>query len=46
MFEGCSSLTNFSGSLGNLLSGNNMFTGCKLNKQSVLNIAESIKDIS
>ena len=46
MFEGCSTLTNFSGSLGNLLCGYNMFTGCKLNKQSVLNIAESIKDIS
>ena len=43
MFSGCSSLTTFNGSFASVTkSAYNTFRGCKLNKESVANIANSI----
>ena len=46
MFNNCSSLTSFSGDLSSLLSGSNMFNGCKLDKESIICIADTIKDLA
>lgn len=44
MFEGCSQLTVFESKLPSLTAGPNMFSKCKLNKASVLNIVNCLKD--
>lgn len=44
MFAACSSLNNFTSKLTSLTNGSSMFYGCKLNKASVMNIINSIKN--
>ena len=46
MFYGCSNLTTFTSDLSSLIDGSDMFSGCKLDSQSVMYIADSIKDIA
>lgn len=46
MFAGCSKLTHWKGSLESLYSGRNMFTECKLDLESVQNIANTLPNIS
>lgn len=46
MFNQCSGLTSFYSDLSSLTSGNKMFYKCKLDAESVLYIADTIKDIT
>ena len=46
MFNYCTNLTTFSSNLSSLTYGANMFGRCKLNAESVMYIADSIKDIT
>ena len=46
MFFYCSELTSFSSDLSSLTDGSDMFNRCKLNPQSVMNIAISINDLA
>ena len=46
MFNGCSILTSFTSDLSNLTSGNSMFNDCNLDAESVMYIADTIKDIT
>lgn len=46
MFYNCTSLTSFEGRLDSLLSGYDMFHGCKLDKASLENISKNINNIS
>ena len=46
MFYYCSELTSFSSDLSSLTDGSDMFKRCKLNPQSVMNIAISINDLA
>lgn len=46
MFRGCTNLTSFSSDLSNLTSGYMMFDGCSLDAESVMCIADIIKDIA
>ena len=46
MFKGCSNLTSFSSDLSNLTNGYNMFYMCSLDAESVMYIADAIKDIT
>lgn len=43
MFSGCTSLTRFNYELPILVKGDGMFSGCKLDKLSVLKIVNSLK---
>ena len=45
MFDYCGKLTSFTSDLSSLISGFNMFIGCKLDTDSLLHIAETIRDI-
>ena len=45
MFKNCTSLKSFTGALPSLISGFEMFRGCKLNKESILLIADGIKNL-
>lgn len=42
MFQGCTSLTSFNSDLSSLIDGEDMFTGCKLDKTSVERIVNSL----
>lgn len=46
MFKDSKNLTTFIGDLGSLMRGNNMFSECKLDANSVMMIAESLRDNS
>ena len=46
MFYSCSNLTSFSSVLSSLTNGSNMFNNCKLDAESVMYVADSIKDIT
>lgn len=46
MFYKCSKLTSFSSDLSSLINGMNMFNGCKIDAESVMYIADTIKDIT
>ena len=46
MFSNCFNLTSFSADLSSLTNGNFMFYNCKLDAESVMYIADSIKDIA
>ena len=45
MFKNCASLKSFTGALPSLISGFEMFKGCKLDKESILLIADGIKNL-
>ena len=46
MFNGCNNLVSFASSLQSLKSGKDMFNGCKLNRDSIISIVDTINDIS
>ena len=46
MFEGCENLKRFEGNLSSLKEAYDMFKGCKLDTESVKNIAETISTAS
>jgi hypothetical protein len=46
MFYGCDKLTNFNGSLASFIVGKMLFNDCSLSAQSVMNIANNIKDVN
>ena len=46
MFSNCTALTSFSSDLSSLLSANQMFSNCYLNAETVMYIADTIKDIN
>lgn len=46
MFTGCTALSSFKSSLQSLLSASSMFSGCNLDLESVITIANTIKDIN
>lgn len=46
MFSSCEMLTNFNCSLANFVAGYWLFRGCSLSAQSVMNIANNIKDVN
>lgn len=46
MFSGCNKLTEFKSNLESLTNGCRMFEGCKLDLASLVNIADTIKDVS
>ena len=45
MFGGCKNLTSFTSDLSSLINGQYMFSKCKLDAESVMYIADTIKDI-
>jgi hypothetical protein len=46
MFDGCYNLTTFTSDLSNLTDGYDMFYRCKLDAESIMYIADTIKDIT
>ena len=44
MFSGCSNLTSFTGDLSSLTNGSGMFSGCKLDKDSVIRIITCLRE--